>query len=62
MNKVILLYRYDEYGDKQYLRTSDGYIFCAADCSVDINEAINTLGGGWSNGWELEIFYNPIQD
>lgn len=61
MNQVYLVYRYDEYGDKEYLRNSEGSVFCSFVCE-DVNEAINSFGGGWSNGWKLEIFYNPIQD
>lgn len=61
MNQVYLVYRYDEYGDKEYLRHKDGYPVCVFDCE-SINDVVCSIGGGWDNGWKLEIFYNPIQD
>lgn len=61
MNKVYLLYRYDENGEKQYLKTPDGYI-CSSGSYSDISDAIRTFGGDPDFDWIVEIFYNPIQD
>lgn len=62
MNKVYLLYRYDEYGEKQYLKTPEGYIFCSSESYSDIADAIRIFGGDPDFDWRVEIFYNPIQD
>lgn len=62
MNKVYLLYRYDEYGEKVYLKTSEGYIFCSSESYSDIADAIRIFGGDPEFDWRVEIFYNPIQD
>lgn len=61
MNQLYLVYRYDEYGDKHYLRHSNGLPF-ATFLSYEINDFVESLGGGWDNGWIIETFYNPIQD
>lgn len=63
MNKVYLLYRYDEYGEKVYLKTPEGYIFCISEsCISVIVDAIRIFGGDPAFDWRLEIFYNSIQD
>ena len=62
MNKVYLLYRYDEYGDKHYLKTPEGYIFCSSERYFDLAEAIWIFDGDPDFDWRVEIFYNPIQD
>lgn len=61
MNKLYLIYRYNEYGDKEYYFDSEtGLLFSTFDFQ-EIGEKIYRLGG-FSDGWECDIFYNPVQD
>lgn len=57
MNHIYLVYRYDEYGDKHYLQLPNGLPFATFQ-SHEINDYVEKYGGGWNNGWIIEIFYN----
>lgn len=61
MNQIYLVFCYDDYGNKEYLKYKNGFPVCAFNCD-EINDLVCGLGGGWANGWKIEIFYNPIQD